>query len=169
MSSTIHLAFRYSEKDYVRALRAHYAARLRLPWDIAAIIGAAVLGVWLWYSSLRWLGMILLAISAVFALMLIAAFFVIPPIVFRREPKFRDEYSLTFSPEGIHFRTAQIDSHLQWSMYSQALIGPHSFVLYYGNRSFTVIPRRVFENKDQENAFEQLLVEKNVLKLERHV
>ncbi len=91
--------------------------------------------------------------------MLIAAFTVIPPLVFRREPKFRDEYSLTFSPEGIHFRTAHIDSQLQWSMYSRALIDAHSYVLYYGSRHFTVIPKRFFESIEQQQAFEQLLTQ----------
>jgi hypothetical protein len=89
--------------------------------------------------------------------MLIAAFTIIPPLAFRREPKFRDDYSLTFSPEGIHFRTAHIDSQLQWSMYSRALIDAHSYMLYYGSRQFTIIPRRVFQSGEQQQAFEQLL------------
>jgi hypothetical protein len=96
----------------------------------------------------------------VFALMLIAAFSVIPALAFRREPKFRDDYSLAFSAEGIHFRTAHIDSQLQWTMYSRALIDAHSYVLYYGSRQFTVVPKRVFQNTDQLQAFEQLLSER---------
>ena len=91
--------------------------------------------------------------------MLIAAFTVIPPLAFRREPKFRDDYSLTFSPEGIHFRTAHIDSQLQWSMYSRALVDAHSYVLYYGSHQFTVIPKRVFQSAEQQQAFEQLLTQ----------
>ena len=91
--------------------------------------------------------------------MLVAAFMVIPPLIFRREPKFRDDYSLTFSPEGIHFRTALFDSQLQWSMYSRALVDAHSYVLYYGSRQFTVIPKRVFQSAEQQQAFEQLLTQ----------
>jgi hypothetical protein len=91
---------------------------------------------------------------------LIAAFMIIPPLAFRREPKFRDEYSLAFSPEGIRFRTAHIDSQLQWSMYSRAVVDAHSYVLYYGSRQFTVIPKRVFQNAEQLLAFEELLGER---------
>jgi len=90
---------------------------------------------------------------------LVAAFTVIPPLVFRREPKFRDEYSLVFSSEGIHFRTAHIDSRLQWSLYSSALVDAHSYVLYYGKRQFTAIPKRVFVGSEQLQAFEQLLTQ----------
>jgi|NGEPerStandDraft_6_1074524.scaffolds.fasta_scaffold48004_2 hypothetical protein len=52
--------------------------------------------------------------------------------------------------------TRHIDSQLQWSMYSHALVDAHSFVLYYGSRSFTVIPKRVFPTAERE-AFEKLL------------
>ena len=147
--------------DYVRALRAHYASRLRLRLDIVVTVILAGIGVYLWRSpSFHWLGVAFVVIAVVVSpSCLIAAFTVIPPLVFRREPKFRDDYSLTFSPEGIHFRTAHIDSQLQWSMYSRALIDSHSYVLYYGSRQFTVIPKRVFQSADQQQAFEQLLTQ----------
>jgi len=161
MDSIIQLSFRYSELDYVRAMRAHYASRLRLRLDAAVAMATALLGVYLWQSpDSRWWGIGLICLSAVFVLILVAAFGVIPQLVFRREPKFRDEYSLTFSPEGIHFRTAHINSDLQWSIYTRALVAPHSFILYRGTHSFTVIPKRVFEATGQMAAFEQLISEK---------
>jgi hypothetical protein len=100
---------------------------------------------------------LLIGASGILSLMLIAAFFVIPVLSFRRQPKFRDEYSLTFSQESIHFKTEHIDSVLQWSMYSRALIDAHSYVLYYGTRSISVIPKRAFESADQQKVFEELL------------
>jgi len=156
--STIHLSFRYQELDYVRALRAHYASRLRLRLDAAVVIAVGAIGVYLWRSSdQEWPGIFFVVTSVIFALLLVSAFTIIPPWAFRREPKFRDEYSLSFSAEGIHFRTAHIDSQLQWAMYTRALIDEHSYVLYYGSNQFTVIPKRVFESADQQQAFEQLL------------
>ena len=95
-----------------------------------------------------------------FVLMLIAAFGIIPYVVFRRETKFRDEYALTFSPDGIHFRTAHIDSQLRWGMYSRALVDSHSFVLYHGAGAFTVIPKACFQSSEQQKAFERLLAQK---------
>ena len=44
-------------------------------------------------------------------------------------------------------------------MYSRALVDARSYVLYYGSRRFTVIPKRVFESSEQQQAFEQLLAE----------
>lgn len=160
MSETVSLLFRYAESDYVRALRAHYSSRLRVRLDIVAAIAVALLGVYSWRSpDYHWLSIVCLVSSVVLVLVLFAAFVVIPPLAFRSEAKFRDEYSLTFSPGGIHFRTVHIDSQLQWNMYSKALIDEHSYVLYYGSRQFTVIPKRVFQNAEQQQIFERLLTQ----------
>jgi hypothetical protein len=160
VNSTVHLSFRYIESDYARALRAHYTSVLRLRLDVVVIVAVIGIGIYLWQSPRsQWLGVTCVSIAVLFSLMLIAAFVIIPPLAFRREPKFRDEYSLTFSPEGIHFRTTHIDSQLQWSMYSRALIDTHSYILYYGNRQFTVIPKRVFQSAEQQQAFERLLIQ----------
>jgi hypothetical protein len=160
MNSTVNLSFRYLESDYARALRAHYASRLRLRLDIIVAIVLAGAGAYLWRSpNLHWLGVGCVLVAVLFSLMLVAAFTVIPRFAFRREPKFRDDYALTFSQEGIHFRTAHIDSQLQWSMYSRALVDAHSYVLYYGSRQFTVIPKRVFQSAEDQQAFDRLLVQ----------
>jgi hypothetical protein len=160
MNSTINLSFRYLEIDYVRALRAHYATQLRLPLDILVTATLVGVGAYLWRTQdLHWLGVGCVIAACAFALMLIAAFTVLPPLFFRREPKFRDDYSLSFAPEGIHFRTAHIDSHLQWNMYSRVLVDAYSYILYYGSRQFTVLPKRVFRSAEEQQAFEQLLAE----------
>jgi len=157
---SVNLNFRYTEADYVRAMRSHYASRLRLPLDITVVVVAAALGAYELKSGSRGFGITMLAMSGLFALVLVSAFAVIPRMGFRREPKFRDDYTLTFSPQGIHFRTAHIDSDLQWSLYTCALVDAHSFVLYYGSQQFTVIPKRVFQDDAQREAFETLLAQK---------
>lgn len=158
MDSPVHISFRYTENEYVRALRVHHGSPLRL-WLEAG--GAAVLagvGTFFWQSAgTRWLGLVCVIVAVLFILLLIAALIVVPALVFRREAKFRDEYALTFSEEGVHFRTANIDSKLQWKMYSHALVVPDFCLLYYGTRQFTVIPRRAFAALDQAQAFDQLL------------
>ena len=156
---TVNLSFRYIEDDYVRAMRAHYASRLRLPLDIAVVVGVAIWGAYEFRSGSQGIGIALLALSGIFALMLVAAFAVIPRIAFRSQPKFRDDYSLTFSPQGVHFRTAHIDSDLQWSLYTRALVDAHSFILYYGTHQFSVIPKRVFQDVAQRQTFERLLAQ----------
>lgn len=162
MSSAISLEFQYQPEDYIHPFRAHCARQLNLKLDIAVIIILGSIGLaGLWYlPTLDYLSLISLLISVSFSLMLIAAFTIVPVLIFRFEPKFRDQYFLTFSATGIHFRTAYIDSQLQWSLYTHVFIDLHSYMLYYGTRSFTIIPKRVFRSAQQQENFEQLLTEK---------
>jgi hypothetical protein len=156
---TLTLSFRYSEQQYARAVRTHYASRLRLPLDILVTIALVVGGVYELRSGSQSFGIFLLSAAGVFTLILIAAFVVIPKLAFR-QPTLREHYSLTFSPEGIHFQTTDIDSQLQWKMYSHALIDKESFLLYYGSNQFTVIPKSAFQTAAEREAFERLLADK---------
>ena len=40
---------------------------------------------------------------------------------FKRNRKFRDEYTLTFTPDGVHFKTVLIDSNIAWTLYDSVL------------------------------------------------
>jgi hypothetical protein len=157
MIPTVTLSFRYLEQDYVRALRTHYAAHLHPRLDILLAIALAGGGIFLWNSERHWFAVTLVILSAILILMIVAAFTIVPLIVFRRQPKLHDEYSLDFSRDGIHFRTNNVESQLKRSLYSRALIDTHSYIIYYGKNQFTVIPKRVFQSGDQQHAFEQLL------------
>jgi hypothetical protein len=159
MDSEINLLFRYDEIDYVRAVRAHYSHHLQVRLDIILAIVLAAGGIYLLQTSRHTLGFACLGGAILLGLLMFAAFFVIPPLNFRREPKFREDYSLTFSQDGIHFQTEHIDSELQWSLYSKALIDRNSYLLYYGTRQFTIIPKKAFHGIDEQFRFEQMLAQ----------
>ena len=153
----ITLSFRYSERDYVRALRTHYASRLRIKTDILVILVLAGSAAYFWntegmqmYVGVAGMGLVILSA------MLIAAFFILPQRLFRRNPKLHDEYSLAFNDDGIHFRTAHVDSQLAWGLYSHALVDVNSYVLYYGSQ-FSLIPTRTFKDPEQRQQFDQLI------------
>ena len=97
---TVSPSFRYAEQDYVRAMRAHYASRLRLPLDIVFIVGLAVVGAYAWRSGSHGFGTAMMSVSGIFALMLVAAFAIIPTISFRSQPNLRDDYSLKVLAAG---------------------------------------------------------------------
>jgi hypothetical protein len=154
----IQLNFRYTQSDYVRAVRADLVSRPNIPLDCAVIAVLIGVSVALWRTAdLHWLAVGSAAVSAAFALLLTSAFTIFPVLAFHRDPKFRHEYSLTFSDDGIHFCTDHIDSHLEWGIYSRAVINARSYALYHGARQFTVVPKRVFSREEQRLAFENLL------------
>jgi hypothetical protein len=80
-------------------------------------------------------------------------------IWFRRNPKFREEYCLTFTRDCIHFQTASIDSTLQWTYYERVIESPTLFLLMYGKGLYTLIPKRCFPSEEQQSALRAMLQE----------
>jgi hypothetical protein len=76
---------------------------------------------------------------------------------FKRNPKFLETYRLTFSDSGIHFKTASIDSNIAWTHYNRVLEDERVMLLIYGPRMYTVIPKRVFADSAQLEAFRELV------------
>jgi len=68
---------------------------------------------------------------------------------FGRNPKFREPYDLTFDDDGIRFRTPTIDSRLRWETYSRVLEDERVWLLVYGPRMYTVLPKRAFDEAGQ--------------------
>ena len=78
---------------------------------------------------------------------------------FRGDPKFRDEYNLTFSDEGIRFITTNINASVAWGLYTGVIKNEKFYLLIYGKNiaSLSIIPRRVFRDSKQEAAFVDML------------
>ncbi len=78
-------------------------------------------------------------------------------IEWKSNPKFREEYQLTITPEHLHFRTETIDSTLKWTHYSSYLETSKAFILIYGKRMYTVIPKRALASPEQPEQLRNLL------------
>lgn len=158
MSESITIKFRHSVEEYSKAVRLHHAARTNLSLDLVAFALLVGFGIWMLAEGKRpWVGYVSFGVAASWAAAMAFVFLVAPRLAFRSNPKFAEEYELTFSPEGIHFRTPSIDSKLQWSHYSKALVNGDFFLLYYGEHFFTTLPKRVFATSEALQAFESLL------------
>ena len=163
MPTEIILRFTYTEADYMAAARLCYTRvrNLRVKADtivgfaatIAGAVATLVLG-----PDPEWT--VLMCVGAALLLIVFMALFVIPHIAFHREPKFRGEYLLKFTESGIEFKTTGIDSKLEWSFYNRLIEDADTFLLIYGKSAFAAIPKRVFADKDEEEAFRALVASK---------
>jgi hypothetical protein len=159
MEKTISLRFKYTEEEYVAATRLYLtrSADLIIRLAICSLyaVGCIFLLTWLGFASEA---IPLFIFVACFPfLMAFLLFFVVPRQRFRSDPKFRDEYFLQFSDDGIQFKTAQIDALLQWSLYNKVLENERFYIMVYGKNMISVIPKRAFTDKNQEAAFSEML------------
>lgn len=103
------------------------------------------------------LGSVCAVLGLIFLMFNFFAYFVTPRQYFERNTKFREQYSLQFSEDGLLFRTRDMESKLEWSFYTEVWETKRFYFLLYDKDLFTLIPKRVFTSEAQESAFRDFL------------
>ena len=161
-NETVQLRFRHTEKEYLAAMRFYFLhskalmARLIIIYVVFAagmVLLQVVLGVVLpvWAN----IALIFLVGLAWFHGLTID----VPRKYFRGDPKFRDEYTLTFTDAGIAFKTQNASSTLAWSFYTALIENDSFYILTYGKNihSLSILPKRAFQDSQQEKTFREML------------
>lgn len=156
MSAKMTVTYRPSQADLVHAARTWEGRH----WKTARYVVAAALcacGSFLVVGAGLWWGAQFVIVGLLEAFNLLPAAALRAMIEFRANPKFREEFQLTLTPESLHFRTATIDSTLKWTLYSEFFETDRAFILAYGKRMYTVIPKRALDNDSQSCEIRELL------------
>jgi hypothetical protein len=161
-NDAVQLTFRYDEKEYLAATRLYFWRSTQLLNTLIAlyvVFAGAVLVV----DGLIEFVLPLWSVVAFILLAGVAWFhgFIVdlPRSYFRGDPKFRDEYTLTFTDAGIDFKTENMSAKIAWSFYTGVIENESFYLLVYGNNihSVSVIPKRAFRDSKQEATFRQML------------
>ena len=151
MPGSISTAFTITHDEYIRAMRRYYKTKLQVKRDLLGGVIAISCGVYLLNTietvTLAWFSIVA---GVVLVSLVIYAIYVLPRLMYRSQPKLKDEYRLEFRDDGIEFKTKEIDSNLKWSVYHSWLRDSEFYLLYHGTRDVSVIPRRSFANGDDE-------------------
>ena len=159
---TVQLNFQLTEKEYIAAIRLYalhsteILLRLIILWILVAA-GLFLLTLLLDFALPVWA---LIAMIGLVGVSLTQGYFYDRPRrYFRGDPKFRDEYHLSFSDSGIGFKTQNIDATLAWSMFTRVIENDKFYLTVYGRdlHSVSVIPKRAFVSTQQEATFRQML------------
>jgi hypothetical protein len=156
---SIVVRFQPEMRDHLRASTAIYReGRLRTCDRVAgtvafvAMLTLLVVGGWPWWLSVV-IGLVGIAEwSDVFHGHTVGAW-----LSFKRNKTFRDEYMITFIPEGLHFKTVSIDSNVTWSFYDSVVEDSKLFLLRSGKSSSSVIPKRAFAGNDEIDRFRTMV------------
>jgi YcxB-like protein len=157
-SAPISIVFINELKDHLEAQRILYRKGILAKLDKVVAVMLFGFGAYcVVFAGLHWWTIIWfpLAVAEWFDLLSLSQWRT--KIEFRRNPKFREEYHLTFSRENIHFKTASIDSTLQWTHYERVIESADLFLLMYGKGLYTLIPKRCFKSNEEINTFRTLV------------
>lgn len=157
MSGPIVTNFTFTRDEYVLAMRRHYKTALNVRRDVIAGIVAIAFGLYFTLTSMGWVAWVLLGAGAVLLALVAYAIFLLPIMIYNSQPKLKNEYRLSFSDEGIEFKTDAIDSTLQWSLYQSWLRDNDFYIMYHGKRDLSVIPRRALTTDDADRRLKEML------------
>jgi hypothetical protein len=158
MSDFVELHFRYTEAEYVSAIQAYLLSRPRLTFYLVIAAVSFLLGLYFLLAGYaEVLSFSLLSCGTFLLAMFTVSMLLLPRRRFQSDPKFQDEYCLRFSEDGIVFKTAHVDAKLEWSLYTEALETRKYYLLVYGKGAVSVVPKRVFNDAQQEELFRNLI------------
>jgi hypothetical protein len=158
----VQLTFRHNEKDYLAAVRlwfwksGEFLTRLLVAYAMVAF-GLLLLPLVLGVSFPLWAIVILIFIIG---LALFHGYTIdVARRYFRGDPKFREEYNLTFSDAGIRSKTHISDGTLAWSFFTGIKENDKFYFLVYGKDiwSVSIVPKSAFRDRNQELTFRELL------------
>ena len=161
-NESVHISFSQTQKEYLAATRIYFlrSTALQTGWIVTFVLvsaGLVLLPLLLGYSPPLWFTVAL--IGVVGAGLFHRTVIDIPRRYFRGDPKFRDEYHLTFSDAGIQFQTVNMSSMIAWNFYTGVIENDEFYLMKYGNNmhSVSVVPKRAFADSGQETTFRQML------------
>lgn len=161
MSESVELQFRYTEDEYVSALRAYMLAKRRILFFAALASVVTLLGIYFLLTEAELAATVSFLCTGTFMFGLLATSFgILPHRRFQTNPKFHGEYHLEFAEDGILFQTDNINSTLKWEIYEETLETEKFYFLSHGEGSVTVIPKRAFIDNEQQALFKQMLTRK---------
>jgi hypothetical protein len=144
----------------VAAAHSYYNRRFHMRTYLIALGVVLLAGLYLWFSTDEPVVFFGVSIFLLIVATPLVFYFVTPRTTFRREPRLRDIYWLRFDDDSIAFKTEHINSNMDWELYQQVWENKRFFFLIFGERMYTVIPKRVFESAVQEIQFRELLKRK---------
>ena len=161
-NDSVQLSFRHDEQEFLAATR-FYFCRSR---DLLArfiVINVLFAVLILVVNVLVDFVLPLWALAALIVLTCVGWFhgFVVdlPRKRFRGDPKFREEFRLTFRDANIEFRTENMSATIGWNFYSGVIENDNFYLLVYGNNihSLSIFPKRAFRDPNQETLFRRML------------
>jgi hypothetical protein len=154
---TIH--FGYEKGQVLQALRYHFISRaeIRIMIIVVNVFALASLVLYAFHKITPWAFM---TGSLLWIILMISFWFILPGIVYRRAETFRHEFSMSFDQAGFSLQHERGGRNWSWEALSNFVESPHFFHLYFDARSFFLVPKSGFKDKDEIYEMRQMLREK---------
>lgn len=90
--------------------------------------------------------------SVLWFVMMIAFWFLLPTIIYKRSVTFKDRFKVLLNDKGFGIENERGSRQWEWQQFSAMLESPHFFHLYFDSRSFFIVPKDAFPGEDVHEA-----------------
>ena len=151
--------FTYDKKQVIQALRYHFLAKKEIRLMIILVNVFALASAVLFYTK-KILPFAFLVGSFLWFVLMIAFWFILPGMVYRRASTFRDHFTMNFEENSFSVGNERGSRSWQWNELSNFVETPHFFHLYFDSRSFFLVPKSAFADTDEVYTLRHLMKEK---------
>lgn len=157
----ITLQFTYSKQEFVAGVRQYLFATNILRKSDAILFPAALLlsSIYVYTSGGSVVGIVVLVLFCLVALFAALLYWYVPHRNYKAGLSDEPSYTLTFDSAGIGFNTTEVASQLGWEVYHKAIETSDFFFLVQDSQQYTILPKRAFASKKEQQSFRQLLQE----------
>jgi hypothetical protein len=137
----------YEKKAVLQALRYHFLSRremkvMMILVNVFALFAAILYG----YKMISPLPFIM---SSVLWICMMIAFWVwLPAVIYKKSKTFKDEFEVSIEENHFFILTDSGRKGWAWREFSNFYETPGFFHLYFDNKTFFLLPKNAFENKD---------------------
>lgn len=150
--------FTYSRPQVLQALRFHFFSRNEIKVMIVIVnIFAITSAVFYFMGKVDPLAFLLS--STLWFCLMIAFWFVLPMIIYRKAATFKDKFRVSFEEQHMFLENAKGSRSWPWKDFSTFVESNNFFHLYFNSRAFFLIPKSAFP-KEELRGIRKFLKEK---------
>ena len=156
----VELKFCYTWEEHVKAYR-KYILKSKKSTQLNVVIVCVYFIfslIYFFLSNFDTFSVMCLVVATLAVIVCLVIYFYVPVRIFKQTKKFLEEYDLTFSDEGIIFKTNDINSELNWELYEKVLESREFYYMLYGT-TYTLLPKRVFKDSKSQELYRDLVTE----------
>lgn len=151
--------FSYEKGQVLQALRYHFISRPEIRLMLILVNVFAIASIIL-YALKKITPMAFLVGSMLWIVLMISFWFILPGLVYKRAVTFRHQFSMDFGEESFTLEHEKGSRSWPWTAVQKYLESPHFFHLYFDSRSFFLVPKSGYQDKEEISEMRGLLKRK---------
>lgn len=143
--------FTYNKGKVIQALRYHFITRKEIKVMMIAVNVFAIVAAALFFLK-KISPLAFLLSSVLWFTLMIAFWYLLPMIIYKKSGTFKDSFKATFGKEDFIIENERGSRKWPWTAFSATMESPHFFHLYFDARSFFIVPKDAFASEEIQDA-----------------